>query len=94
MIILAKLKMTIPTKTGYRLDWISEKKPEYNCAAVFLNREVDELVPGEESDVILRPLIPDLWVVDINDELKAMHGSDHVGTATVLKIFSYNVKDL
>lgn len=98
MIILAKLTIknnkSNCVRSGYRPDWVSDKKPEYNCAAVFLSREVEELAHGEKSEVILRPLIPDLWVVDVGDELKAMEGLEHIGTATVLKIFSYNVRDL
>lgn len=76
-----------PIMSYYRPDWVSDSKPDYNCAQILI--DVPILNPGEKCHAILEPLAIDLWNnVVINDVLKCMEGPHQVGEAIVLEIIS------
>lgn len=75
-----------PIRTNYRPDWISDSKPEYNCAQLIFT---DKYTIGQDEshDCILEPFASQLWSnVQVGDVLKCMEGITEVGTATVLEI--------
>jgi len=74
-------------KTGYRPDWKSERKPELNGAQVLLSRRVLEVPPGGESEVLLQPLVPDLWQVEVRDVLLGFEGFKQTVEGVVLEVF-------
>lgn len=76
-----------PIASGYRPDWVSDRKPEYNCAQLLLPQGSPSLQLGAEMGAVLQPLRPELWHVERDDELKAMEGAKHVASAVVLEVF-------
>lgn len=79
-------KRTTPIFSHYRPDWVSDSKPEYNCAQVLLN-DRDMMFPGETCECRLQPLMTNLWKnVKVGDVLSCREGLNEVGTATVLDI--------
>lgn len=77
-----------PIASGYRPDWVSDRKPEYNCAQLLLPQGSPDLQLGIEKEAVLQPLRPELWSVERDDELKAMEGVKQVASAVVLEVFS------
>jgi len=73
----------------YRPDWVSERKPEYNCARVVLvpNPQAS-LAPGQNGAAILQPMSPELWAVEPGDELEAREGSKTVAVAKVVGVLA------
>jgi hypothetical protein len=71
---------------GYRPDWKSTSKPEYNCAQVFMAQT--KLTSGEDGWVFLQPLSAELWnKVAIDDVLFCQEGPKEVGRAIVIAIY-------
>jgi len=73
--------------SGYRPDWCSPRKLEYNCAQLIFT-DKQHINPGEEHQCILQPFIPEFWAgkVAINDVLRCMEGPRQVGEAIVQEI--------
>jgi hypothetical protein len=73
--------------SGYRPDWCSPSKLEYNCAQLIFT-DKQHINPGEEHQCILQPFIPEFWAgkVAINDVLRCMEGPRQVGEAIVQEI--------
>ena len=46
--------------TGYRPTWISDSKPEQNCAAIIFD-DGEMINPDEELICHLHPFAPELW---------------------------------
>ncbi len=86
-VILNVHDKTVPIRAGYRPDWVSDAKPQYNCAAVWLITE--EIPPGTKTAaVVLQPMQPELWEgVERGTELRAMEGRRHVATAKVMSVY-------
>lgn len=76
-----------PFATGYRPDWRSRRKPELNGAQVSLPRRVLEVPPDGEAEVLLQPLVPDLWKVEVGDLLSGFEGLKRVVEGVVLEVF-------
>jgi hypothetical protein len=79
----------LPITTGYRPDWTSSSKPEYNCAALKLPDEF-ELFPGESvMDATIIPLVQELWaLVEVGDKIVAREGPKEIGIGTVIEVVS------
>lgn len=79
-------KPKYPLQTGFRPDWVSEKKPRPNCARVLL--EADQtLEPMQNYICHIEPLVPSYWKdVKVNDVLKCVQGSNQLGEATVIEV--------
>jgi len=73
--------------TGYRPDWRSDRKPELNGAQVSLPRSVPLLAPGATADVLLWPMAPELWLVEVGDELRGYEGFKQTVSGVVLEVF-------
>ena len=69
--------------TGYRCQWRSAGKPEWNDAAVELDRRIE---PGESCDAWLLVGVPQRWAdsVAVGDVLEGGEGPRVVATAQVL----------
>jgi len=78
---------TMPFMSGYRPDWVSPRKLEYNCA-LLLFTDKQHINPGEEHQCILQPFVYEFWAgkVAINDVLRCMEGPRQVGEAIVQEI--------
>jgi translation elongation factor EF-Tu-like GTPase len=92
MIYLVKLTFndarTTPAFSNYRPDWVSEHKPELNCAAMILSEDKRMLKPGEEDTVLLIPLVSEEWkIVRAGDKLEAREGIKTVAEAVVLQVY-------
>ena len=75
-------------RTGYRPDWISDSKPEFNCARVILRTKDDEIAPGQWAKALLQPLVPEYWKeVGFGDKLSCQEGLAKVGEAIVIDVF-------
>lgn len=77
---------TKPVFSGYRCQWRSGRKPEWNDAKVEFDDE--RLDPGASTDATLTLSVPLYWrgVVEVGDELEGGEGSRVVATATVLEV--------
>lgn len=92
-LVLLKVILSVPNmrstsiSAGYRPDWVSDEKPAYDCAVVWLISE--PIPPGTKTAAaILQPMRPELWEsVKRGTELRAMEGSTHVATAKVLSVY-------
>ena len=74
-----------PVRTGYRPDWTSNHKPEYNCGQLTFQGE--EIKPGYQRECILTPVMLQLWeTVITKDTLRCMEGSRQVGDAVVIEV--------
>jgi hypothetical protein len=75
-----------PIRSHYRPNWISDSKPEQNCAQLLFTDKT-MIVDGESHECILEPFAVNLWgSVTVGDVLKCMEGFREVGTAIVLEI--------
>ena len=73
-------------RSGYRPDWISSYKPQYNCAKLSFEGK-ESLAPGEQYQCVLEPLKPELWeTVITNDVLLCMEGLRQIGEALVIEV--------
>ena len=72
-------------QSGYRYQWRSDQKPEWNDAAVDLE---DGLAPGDEGDAWLRLGVPSLWedAVAVGEVLEGAEGPRVVARATILEV--------
>lgn len=70
---------------GYRCQWRSVRKPEWNDAAVHLCASLE---PGGEAEAVLTVGVPGFWVdrVAHGDELEGAEGSRVIARATVREI--------
>lgn len=75
-----------PVFSGYRCQWRSARKPEWNDAKVEFDDE--RLNPGAATDATLTLSVPSSWrgVVEVGDSLEGGEGSRVVATATVLAV--------
>lgn len=73
----------MPIASGYRPDWVSDLKPEYNCAR--LTFPGDPIPPGGTFyGALLEPLQDNLWSeVKVGDILEAREGRKTTATALV-----------
>ena len=73
--------------SGYRPSWRSDRKPEWNDAAIELDG-ADRLEPGQEAMAWLVLGVPALWrgLVQPGDVLEAGEGSRVVGRAEVTEV--------
>lgn len=71
--------------SGYRPDWVSDRKPEYNCAR--LTFPGGPIPPGGTLyGALLEPFRADQWLaVKVGDILEAREGRKTTATATVLQ---------
>ena len=75
-----------PVSSHYRPNWISDSKPEQNCAQLLFT-DKPSISYGESRDCILEPFAKQLWNnVKIGDVLKCMEGLTEVGEAIILEI--------
>lgn len=75
-----------PIFSGYRPDWVSDNKPDYNCASLTFSN-MEKIDPGAECECLLSPLRTDLWQhVKVYEILKCMEGLRQVGEATVIDL--------
>jgi len=72
--------------SGYRPDWISEGKPDYNCGCL-VSFSSYMLYLDVNHICALMPLKAELWDnVKVGDDLYAMEGPNEVGCAEVIGI--------
>lgn len=71
--------------SGYRCQWRSDRKPEWNDAGVELEKG---LSPGAEAQGSLVVAVPHFWIgrVIVGDTFEGAEGSRIVATALVLRI--------
>lgn len=83
-----------PIASGYRPAWRSERKPDWNDAAVRLDG-VANVGPGSTADGWLLPGTPHLWAGQIvpGDRLLAGEGSRPVAEADVVEVTLWHAKD-
>ncbi len=75
-----------PIRTGYRPDWVSDRKPAYNCGQVLLP-DIPMLASGVPTTVLIEPLVSEEWDVQPGDTLFAMEGLRAVASAVVQRIY-------
>jgi hypothetical protein len=72
--------------SGYRADWVSDRKPEYNCAKILFNDR--RILPKNTPQIVtLVPLIPELWIcIQVGDKLECKESFKTVGEAIILEV--------
>jgi hypothetical protein len=85
---LGTLRKT-PIKNGYRPDWVSTSKPEYNCGTLSLDGDREFVQVGEKNvQALLIPLRPELWLtVKKGEVLESREGAATSGVAVVRGVF-------
>ena len=83
--VLLRHNRKSPIQPGYRPDWVSERKPDYNCGRVWL---AESLAPPDEAvRVLIEPLDSSAWDVQVGDKLFAKEGKETVASAEVLWVY-------
>ena len=73
-----------PIPVGYRCQWRSERKPDWNDAAVQVERPID---PGETAEAWLVLGVPRFWEGTMpGDLLEAGEGRRVIGRAVALEV--------